>query len=64
MKGRVLKVVTWRLISICITMVFLYVATGDLKAATGITLALHTILTASHYFFESTWQRIHKDENR
>lgn len=53
-----LKVITWRMVSILITLLTLYVITGDIKSSSGITIALHTLLTASHYIFEKTWQSL------
>lgn len=52
------KVLWWRLISILITVVAIYAVTGDIKSATGITIYLHILLTASHYIFEKTWEKL------
>lgn len=56
-RDRTIKVVIWRLISIAVTMTVLYVATGDVKSASGITFVLHGILLASHYAFELAWEK-------
>jgi len=60
MKNRLLiyKVVTWRLISIVITLATLYLVTGDIKSSSGITVALHALLTGTHFVFERTWDDI------
>ncbi len=52
------KVVAWRLISILITLAAMYVMTGDVGSATGITLSLHALLTTAHYGFEKIWKKI------
>ena len=64
MKNKIVKVVAWRCISVCITMVVFYIVTGDIKSATGITLLLHSLLTACHFFFESLWERVYENESR
>ena len=58
------KVVAWRLISILVTMLVLFVATGDIKSATGITVFLHAILISCHYVFEKLWTTRMRDEAR
>ena len=60
MKGRALKVVVWRVFSILITLLFLFLLTGDIKSATGVTLMLHCILTVSHFVFEAAWEGYHE----
>ena len=60
MKDRFLKVVIWRALSILITLLFLFLLTGDVKTATGVTLILHCILTVAHFIFESAWEGIHE----
>ena len=57
------KVITWRLISITLTLAVLYLATGDVKSATGITAMLHILLTGGHYVFERTWESLHNRAN-
>jgi len=57
-----LKVIIWRMVSILITLVMLYVITGDIKSSSKITIVLHILLTAGHYAFERVWEKI--DENR
>lgn len=59
MKDKLYKVIMWRILSILITFTFLFVATGDVKSASGLTLLLHCILTVSHLAFETLWERIH-----
>ena len=56
------KVFVWRCISIFVTLLVLYVGTGDVKSATGLTLFLHIILVACHYGFEKLWDG--KNESR
>ena len=54
------KVVAWRVISILLTLVIMYVVTGDVKSATGITFTLHIVLTACHYAFEKCWEKLYE----
>ena len=51
------KVIAWRCISILVTLSVLYVGTGSVKSATGLTFLLHAILIACHYTFEKIWER-------
>lgn len=55
--NRLAKVAIWRFISIFITLVILYLMTGDVRAATSTTIILHVLLTGAHYMFESQWDR-------
>lgn len=56
--SRLAKVAIWRLISIFITLVILFLMTGDVRAATSTTIILHVLLTGAHYIFESQWGRM------
>ena len=58
MKDRLIKVILWRILSVLITLVFMFVLTGDIKTSTGITLLLHCFLTAAHFVFETAWEAI------
>lgn len=49
------KVIVWRFISVVITLFVLLAATGNMKAATWVTVLLHVVLTAAHLAFESVW---------
>jgi uncharacterized membrane protein len=60
MKNKLMKVIAWRGISIIITLLVMWAATGDVRSATGITLLLHSILTLGHYIFETTWEKINE----
>jgi uncharacterized membrane protein len=59
-KNKLMKVIAWRGISIVITLIVMWAATGDVRSATGITLLLHTILTLGHYIFETAWEKINE----
>ncbi len=61
-RNLVKKVVVWRFISIFVTLLVMYIATGDVKSATGITLLLHVLLVSCHYAFEKFWGGL--DEGR
>lgn len=56
------KVLTWRCISILVTLLVLYAGTGDVRSATSVTVVLHAVLITCHYAFEKLWARRH--ENR
>lgn len=58
MNSKLLKVLVWRIISILITFCVLTIATGSVRAATGVTLFLHGFLTLCHYTFETSWDRL------
>ncbi len=58
MKHRIVKVVCWRLLSILITMVVMWCATGNIREATGVTLILHALLTIANYGFEVAWDDV------
>ena len=60
-KNRIAKVITWRITSIAITMLIMISVMGDIKEASKITVILHCLLTATHYAFESLWDRYHED---
>ena len=62
MKNKILKVMTWRGISIIITLCVMYVMTSDIRSATGITVFLHTLLTAGHFVFETLWERSNESQ--
>ncbi len=51
------KVLIWRIISIIISTIILYLLTGDLKSASNNTLVLSGILVISHWVFEVLWEK-------
>ncbi len=62
MKNHLLKVICWRMISILITMVVLWIATGSIKEATGLTVGLHLLLTVANFGFEISWEKMDDNE--
>ena len=62
MSNKLLKVLVWRVISIFITLCVMTAVTGNVGAATGVTLFLHAFLTGCHYGFESLWEHFAKKE--
>ena len=56
------KVVSWRLISVIITMIIMVLLTGNVKEASGMTISLHAVLTVSHYIFEKIWNNMESKE--
>ena len=61
MSNRLVKVIMWRVISIIVTMLVMITATGNVKAATSITLFLHMLLLTCHYLFETVWEKHFED---
>ena len=51
------KVITWRFISISLTLLLTYMYTGSIKEATFSTVILHMTLVVAHYLFERWWER-------
>ncbi len=58
------KVITWRAISVLVTLVIMYMTTGDVKSATGVTVLLQAILVCCHYTFEKAWDRIFREGDK
>lgn len=56
------KVVSWRVVSITITMLLMSFIMGDVKEASKVTIMLHILLTFFHYIFEMLWGKF--NENR
>ena len=54
---RLKKVITWRLISVLITLFSTWIYTGSVKEASFFTLILHATLMLAHYLFEIYWER-------
>ena len=61
LKNRLVKVISWRAISVSITMLVMWMFTGNVKEATGLTLFLHVLLTIANYSFESIWEKFHEN---
>ena len=53
----------WRGISIATTAGIVWVYLGDVKAATGLTIFLHAVLTALNYVFELGWKKIEESDS-
>ncbi len=64
MNNRLLKVIIWRVISITVTLLVLFIGTGDVKSATGITFLLHALLIVCHYTFEVSWEKYVERKSR
>jgi uncharacterized membrane protein len=65
MKNRLLlyKVIMWRLISIILTLTTLYLISGDIRSACGITMVLEIFLTTGHFAFEKAWEHTQRHVN-
>jgi len=55
---RIIKVVTWRAISVILTVTLVWIITGSAEMATGIALAIHFVLVFAHYAFETLWDKL------
>ena len=53
----IIKVILWRIISVIVTIAFMWVFVGDIKSATWASLFLHAILTFLNYNFELFWEK-------
>jgi len=51
------KAIAYRLIIMASQAIFLYVAYGDLKLATEVSLAFAALATLIHVVFERVWER-------
>ena len=56
MKARLCKVISWRVVSVLITMMVMWMFTGSIREATSLTLFLHVLLTIANYIFEYLWE--------
>jgi hypothetical protein len=61
MKDILLKVAVWRAISITMTSIIVYAATGDIKRSLWTTLALQTLLVSCHFAFEMGWKKLYEE---
>jgi len=52
------KTIIWRVIATLITLVVVYLFTGELKQATTITLVVASILAVGYYVHERVWDNI------
>lgn len=60
MKNRLIKVVSWRAMSVGITVLVTYGYTGDVVSASKMTAILHVFLMTGHYLFETLWEKYEK----
>jgi len=60
-KSNLTKVILWRIISILVTMLLVYMFTGDIKQTASLTLMFHVIMTGLHYMYEELWDRYIED---
>lgn len=61
-RNLVVKVLTWRAISILVTLVIMLAYLGDVKSATGLSIFLHFILTVLNYGYEIMWKKLAGEE--
>ncbi len=63
MSSLLTKVLVWRGISIATTAGIVWAYLGDIRAATGLTIFLHAVLTALNYVFELGWKKIEERDS-
>ena len=60
MQDRIIKVISWRIVSITVTMIVMFLFTGNIREATALTLFLHAFLTIANYIFETLWEKFYE----
>ena len=60
MRSRIVKVISWRVVSVSITMIVMWFFTGNVRDATALTFFLHVLLTIANYIFELAWEKINE----
>lgn len=58
----ILKVVSWRAVSVMTMLATLWLLTGDVGQSTTLTLIVQCVQTVAHAFFEMIWKSIESDE--
>ena len=53
-----LKTVVWRVVATLITLVVVFLFTGEIHQATNITLVVAALLAVGYYFNERMWDKI------
>jgi len=56
------KVLIWRAISVIITLAITWAWTGDMRAASGLTILLQVALLGAHWVFEDWWLKVTVDK--
>ena len=56
------KVLVWRAISVIITLIITWAWTGDIRAASGLTILLQVALLGAHWAFEDWWLKVTVDK--
>jgi uncharacterized membrane protein len=52
------KTIVWRIVATLITLVVVFLFTGELQQATNITLVVAALLAVGYYFNERIWDKI------
>ncbi len=58
------KTILWRVVATLITLMVVFMFTGELRQATTITLIVASILAVGYYFHERIWDKIHWGRHR
>lgn len=56
-----IKVISWRAVSVVSMLLTLWILTGDIQRSTSITIVVQIVQTIVHAFFEMTWSKIKGD---
>lgn len=57
-----LKVLSWRMINIPISLLVAYLYTGNATMSLGLTLLQAAVLTSCHFLFEKIWRYLHQKQ--
>ena len=56
-KALILKVVSWRVISIVSMLITMWILTGDIQQSTGLTVIVQIVQMMVHAVFETMWEK-------
>ena len=56
-KALILKVVSWRVISIVSMLITMWILTGDIQQSTGLTVIVQIVQMMVHAVFETLWEK-------
>jgi uncharacterized membrane protein len=57
MNRLLIKVLSWRFISVLSMLMTMWILTGDLVKSTSVTLIVQVVQTIVHTVFEATWEK-------
>lgn len=57
MNRLLIKVLSWRFVSVLSMLMTMWILTGDLVKSTSVTLIVQVVQTIVHAIFEATWEK-------